>query len=61
MRCDSTMADSPQYTATLLDPCIANRASALEKIDVTASANANRRAMISRKESKAGSDSIAQE
>ena len=43
------MAGSPQYTTTLLDPCVANRASALEKIDVAASVNANRRAMISRR------------
>ena len=58
-----TMTGSPQYTATLLDPCVANRASVLEKIDVTASTNAKRRAIIARKEgdSAARSDSIARE
>jgi hypothetical protein len=40
------VAHSPQYTATLLDPCVANRASALEIIAAMASADTSCRAMI---------------
>jgi hypothetical protein len=54
------MADSPQYTATLLDPCVAKRASAFEKIAAIASADTNRRAMVVGSESKAKSNSKAQ-
>jgi len=54
MRCEKVViVDLPQYTATLLDPCVANRAFALDKIDAVTSANASCRVMIAQEGGRA--------
>jgi hypothetical protein len=49
-KCRDAIVSLPQYTATLLDPCVASRALAVEASAAARSANVDVRDIFARKE-----------